>query len=391
MSKDKKKLQSMIDEVNKMRDIILSNAVLFAEIPAPTYAEEKRIQFLIDRFQEANLQNICIDDVGNGIATIPGTEGKKNILVVAHADTVMKDVVNPTMSLDAKRITGPGIAKNSIGLSMLATIPKILERLDIRLKDNIQLVGVTRSRGNGNLEGINHFIDDKKRMLFRAGICVEGVQLGRLSYSSIGMLRGKIHLVIPEDYDWTQRGAMGAIGHMNQLINNIKGIRLPVEPKTSIIFGSLNCGTAYNTVPLNGTLRFEIQSDDLGVVSEIEEEVLEILQSMEAELGIEAKFEEIARRSPGGISFGHPLVKALRNILEELEIPTKIDPSTGELSAMLNADIPSVTIGLSSGKKIHEEDEFILIEPICKGVTQLIALLQQIDEGNCNDRELDKE
>jgi len=376
-------------EITAMRDIILSNAVLFAEIPAPTHKESKRIQFLIDRFQEAQLDNISVDEAGNGLGLIPGTEGKNTILMVAHADTVMKGLHDPVMSLDADRITGPGIAKNSIGLSLLATLPKLFERMDIRLKDNIQLVGVTQSRGKGNLAGINHFLDEHKRVLYRAGVCVEGVQLGRLSYSSIGMLRAKIFLDIPEDYDWSQTGASGAIGHMNQLISQLRGIRLPKEPKTNIVFGSLNCGTAYNTVPLQGILRFEIQSNDFGVVTEIEEEVLEILHSMEVEHGIQLRMKEIARRSPGGISFGHPLVKTVRSVLEALEVDTRIDPSTGELSALLGADIPSVTLGVSKGKKIHETDEYLLIDPICSGVTQIVSVLQNIDEGNCDDRELD--
>lgn len=386
---DKEKLLEIQNNIENMRDIILSNAVLFAEIGAPTYEEGRRIQFLIDRFQEAQLEEVRVDETGNGMATIPGKKGKNTILIVAHADTVMKTLHDPAMSLDAERITGPGIAKNSVGLSLLASLPKILERLNIQFDDNIKLVGVTRSRGRGNLEGIHNFLDDHKRVPFRAGVCVEGVQLGRLSYSSIGMLRSKIHLEIPEDYDWSQPGSSGAIGHMNQLISNIRGIRMPREPKTNIIFGSVECGTAFNTVPLNGTLRFEIQSEDQGVVLELEEELEEILENMQAELGVKLKMVEVARRSPGGISFGHPLVKMLRATLEALDIDTVLDPSTGELTALLEHDIPSVTIGLTNGKKMHEEDEYILIDPLKKGITQLLSLLENIDQGKCDDREVD--
>ena len=60
---------------------------MLGEIPAPTFAEEDRIQFLANRFTEEGLQNISIDEAGNAMGILPGQKGDHTILVVAHADT----------------------------------------------------------------------------------------------------------------------------------------------------------------------------------------------------------------------------------------------------------------------------------------------------------------
>ena len=79
-------------------------------------------------------------------------------------------------------------------------------------------------------------------MPIHTGICVEGVQLGRLSYSSIGMLRGEITCSIPEQYDWTRFGASSAIATLNEIITRIQEIPIPRRPKSHIFLDSVHGG-----------------------------------------------------------------------------------------------------------------------------------------------------
>ena len=48
-------------------------------------------------------------------------------------------------------------------------------------------MGSARSLGRGDLEGLRFFLDNFKKPI-TAGVCIEGVKLGRLSYSSIGIV-----------------------------------------------------------------------------------------------------------------------------------------------------------------------------------------------------------
>ena len=49
------------DQLKNIREIILANLVMMGEIPAPTFEEEPRIRFFLDRFTEAGLDSISTD------------------------------------------------------------------------------------------------------------------------------------------------------------------------------------------------------------------------------------------------------------------------------------------------------------------------------------------
>ncbi|MDA0812036.1 MAG: hypothetical protein O3C21_06580 [Verrucomicrobia bacterium] len=77
------------DKLQEIREIIVANAVMISEIPAPTGHERQRIEFITNRFQEFGLQNASIGEFGNAQAILPGlVECSHNILVAAHADMV---------------------------------------------------------------------------------------------------------------------------------------------------------------------------------------------------------------------------------------------------------------------------------------------------------------
>jgi hypothetical protein len=88
-----------------------------------------------------------------------------------------------------------------------------------------------------------------------------------------------------------------------------------------------------------------------------------------------------AESQPGGIPLSHPLVKRAGQIMERLEIESWPGPSTSELSAFIDREIPAITLGISHGSNVREDGEAIQIDPIYKGVAQIIGTLQAIDEG----------
>lgn len=371
------------ERLHSIRELLLANAMMIGEIPAPTGDEAERINFLINRYTEDGLQNISIDEAGNGMAILPGKKGKKNILVCAHADTAFNHRVDHAMSVTAEAIMGPGIGDNSLGLATLVTLPEILKRLEINFDDNLILLGCTRSLGRGDLGGIRFFLENNKQPI-RAGISVEGIQLGRLSYSAIGMLRGEISVSVPSGYDWAKFGASGSVAILVRVVQRITEIPIPMQPPTQIIFGSINGGTSFGTRPTNATLRFEIRSEKAGMAAELKEKIIDIIEETEGTSNAEIDFSVIAERQTGGLEYGHPMVKTMRQILETLDVKPRIEPSVGELSQLIEQGVPSVTLGLTEGKNKNEFNESIDIQPIFGGIAQLIALLQSVDGGLCD-------
>ncbi|MEO0511062.1 MAG: M20/M25/M40 family metallo-hydrolase [Verrucomicrobiota bacterium] len=388
MAKDLKSILESIhthrESLHSVRELLLANALMIGEIPSPTGGEADRITFLSNRYTEDGLQNISIDQAGNGMAILPGKKGKKNILVCAHADTVFNKKVDHAMSVTADGIMGPGIGDNSLGLAAIVTLPEILRRLNINFDDNLILLGCTDSLGRGDLGGIRFFLKNNK-LPIRAGISVEGIQLGRLSYAAVGMLRAEITVNVPSGYDWARFGASGAVAILTKVVQRITEIPIPMQPPTQMIFGSINGGTSFSTRPTSANLRFEIRSEKTGMVDELKEKIVDIVEEIGNSSETEITFSSVAERQPGGLEFGHPLVKSMRKILDTLDVKPRVEPSVGELSQLIETGIPSVTLGLTRGHNKNEFNESIDIRPIFGGLAQLIALLQSIDGGFCDE------
>jgi acetylornithine deacetylase/succinyl-diaminopimelate desuccinylase-like protein len=383
-------LQSVIGSVHELqedltqfREILLANLVMIGEIPAPTSGEEKRIEFLLNRFKEAGLSENSIDDGGNGIGVLEGEEGKKSILLNAHADTVFSAKTDHTIQVSSGSLIGPGVADNSLGLAALATIPYILQELDIKLKNDLVLLGGVKSLGRGDLEGIRFFLDNNDFDIKNA-LCIEGVELGRLSYTSIGMLRGEITCRVPEKYDWSRFGDASAILTLNEVINKINDIRLPKRPRTSVVMGSISGGSSFDTIAREATLGFEVRSEAENVVDDVGKIIQDIAKEVASKTGDEVELDIFARRRPGGIPYAHPMNECARSIMNKLEIEPRLAPSTSELAALIDKNIPALTLGITSGDKIHKMDESVQIAPIYKGLAQIIGILIATDGGFCD-------
>ena len=367
-------------ELRQLSELILANIVMLGEIPSPTFNEEARVRFLIERFSENRMLNCSTDEKGNALGIIPGEKGDRNIMIVAHTDSIFDEKVDHTISVQPQYLSGPGIGDNALGVAALASLPAILEHLGIKLRSNIILMGSSRSLGRGDIEGLRFFLENSN-LPISAGLCVEGVRLGRLSYSSIGMIRCELHCEVPESYDWTRFGAVGSIVTINEVINRILEIPLPKRPRCNIAFGSIEGGKSFNALAAKAVLRFEIRSESGEMVSDVYKQITNIASEVSSHTGEDICIDVLARRHPGGIDFAHPLASAARQILTHLNIKPRISPSTSELAAFIAKGIPALTIGLTTGDNMNSLDESIEISPVYTGLAQLVGLLQIIDRG----------
>lgn len=377
-------LPSMQESIKNIGEMLLANLVMIGEIAAPTCGEQRRVEFLKDRFTELGLLDCSIDEKYNIYGILPGEEQKEHILIVAHLDTVFSEEVDHTITVRPETVIGAAVADNSLGIAAIATLPSILQQLKIQLKSNLILMGASQSLGRGDLAGLQFFLENKDFPI-KAGIGVEGVQLGRLSHSSIGMVRGEVTCTVPEEYDWTRFGETGAILTLNEIINKIVEIPIPRRPKTVIVLGSIMGGTTFEKIATEAKLQFEIRSESAELVNDLRDRIEEITLEVSERTSTQIHIDFFARRVPGGIPFAHPLCRQTRRIIQTLDIQPQISPSISELSAFIDHKIPAITIGITTGERLKNEREMIKIPPIFTGLAQLVGILLAIDGGFCDE------
>ena len=362
------------------REMILTNALMLGEMPAASGHEAARMRFLADRFSDANLQDLSSDEEGNFQAIIPGRTGKRTILVLAHADSLISLGVDErlTVNVSAEELHGPGMADNTLGVAALAALPDLLRRLGIQLDANILLLCHAKSLGSNDLAGLRFFLDNYPGRL-DAGIVVEGITLGRLNHSCLGMVQADINCRAHQEPGTRWEASENAIVILHRIIRHILEIPIPQEPRTSVIMGSIRAGKTFNRPPESARLRLEIRSELPGKAREIRLRIKEILDEVSAQTASDCAITFPALRKPGGIPFSHPMVSSALEIMNDLDIQPTLGPSYSDLSALISKGIPAVTVGLSTARNYNEADEAVAIEPVFSGLAQLIALLQRTD------------
>ena len=71
--------------------------------------------------------------------------------------------------------------------------------------------------------------------------------------------------------------------------------------------------------------------------------------------------------------------------MQTLSVQTRIQPSLSDLSVLLSAKIPAITIGITQSQRLADLEEKVMIEPIFTGLAQLLGLILAIDEGCCDE------
>ena len=373
------------DKLHAIRETIIANIVFLGQIPAPTFHEKKRAIKFLDRLVESEVDECTTDGYQNPIGIIRGRDSNRDpIIVVAHLDTAFKKDLDHNFILTENMIQGPGVLDNSVGVGAIATLPIIFKHLGLQFDSDIILAGVIQSLGRGNLRGIRHLVKTWPSKI-RAAICIEGGELGRLNYYSDGMTRCEIKCKISEQRGLEHRFRPNAILVLHEVINQILEIRLPQKPRSRVIIGKIAGGHKHGIIAYEATLGLEIQSDSDRMVKALFHDIKDIVTGIGHEFGVAMELNTISNVSAARLKYNHPLVKATGEVMRRLDIPIVGEPSESELSIFLSKKIPAVTLGLTRGENYHQPNSKMEIEPMFKGIAQVIGTIQAIDSGVCDE------
>jgi di/tripeptidase len=175
-----------------------------------------------------------------------------------------------------------------------------------------------------------------------------------------------------------------AIAELTKVIDRILALPLPAAPDTTLVLGAVEGGTSYKTPAKSALLRFQLRSESGEVLADLESRIEGIVEEVSRDPGVETRFEVIARTNAGGIPADHPLVIQTRRIMAALGIQPRSDRFSTTVSSFIEHHIPSITLGISKARNLNQCDESVDIEPMLKGVAQLIGVLLTIDGGCCD-------
>ncbi len=362
-----------------MTDIIaelLNLAIRIQQVPAPTFHEQRRAEFVRGWFEQEGLTDVSIDEVSNVYARLPGNGNAKPLVVSAHLDTVFPEDTDLTVTRDAEHIHGPGIGDNSLGVASLFGLLWELREDGGTLPGDTWLVANSGEEGLGNLRGMKALVD-RFGTDVTAYLVLEGTALAHVYHRAIAVERYRITVRTPGGHSWSDYGQPSAIHELARMVTQMTSIPIPSSPRTSINVGTIAGGTGVNVVAPEAKLELDIRSEGQDSLNWLRRRVQDIVTSGKRD-GVKVEMDMIGQRPAGQIPEDHPLVRLAEQCLAEQGLKASFTSGSTDANVPLSRGIPALVLGVTTGGNAHSVQEYIDIPPVEKGLAQLAQFVERV-------------
>jgi tripeptide aminopeptidase len=358
--------------INRLIDL----AIQIQQIPAPTFEEAVRADFVRRMFAAESLTDIQMDTAGNVLARLPGAGLASPLVVSAHMDTVFPAGTDLAVRRDGGRIYGPGIGDNSLGVAGLFGLIWALRERGIQLPGDVWLVANTCEEGLGDLRGMKTLVE-RFAGLPKAYLVIEGMALGHVYHKAIGVRRYKITIHVAGGHSWIDYGTPSAIHELSALVTRIAAIQLPASPRTTLNIGRISGGTSINTIAAEAWMELDLRSEEQDALNDLIHQVEKLFDAAE-QRGVRVETEIIGQRPPGEISPDHPLIRLAQACLAEQRVESVLTIGSTDANIPLSKGYPALVLGLTSGGGAHTVHEFFETAPLAHGLEQVVQFVSRV-------------
>lgn len=359
---------------------ILDLVVEIQQIPGATFHEKARADYVQAQFERIGLQDVAQDALNNVYGRLAGTGNSDPVIISAHTDTVFSPETDLTVTRNGERISGPGIADNSMGVAGMLTVARTMSQIVDEVARDIWFVANVGEEGLGDLRGMRAVVERFERR--GRYIVLEGGLFGFVCHEAIGVRRYRIIVEGPGGHSWGSFGTPSAIHILGQLIAALSQLDVSDDPKTTFNVGVIEGGTTVNTIARRASMLLDLRSEDPRALENLIMQVEGIVAGHEGGEAVNARLEEIGDRPAGRIGRRSRLVRWAAAALKSagVENPEYTMAST-DANIPLSLGLPAVCIGVSRSGYTHRPDEYLEIGPIAAGLKQ-VTLLALAASGN---------
>ncbi len=358
---------------------LLSLAIQIQQIPAPTFAEGKRAQFVRGLFTQENLSDVEIDSVGNVYARMAGKDGGAPLVVSAHLDTVFSDGTNLQVKQEAGKVFAAGIGDNSLGVAALFGIIDSLRKNKIKLARDIWFVANVGEEGLGDLVGMKAVVD-RFGADVKCYLVLEGMALGHIYHQAIGVRRYRITAKTVGGHSWSDYGNPSAVHELAGLVTRFAALKLPRTPRTTLNVGKLHGGTGINVLASDATLELDLRSEDHTALTNLIHDVEALVHSAEKH-DVKMEMEMIGSRPAGVLDANHELIQLALKCAREFEIDSTLTSGSTDANIPLSLGYPALVLGITIGGGAHTLQEYIDVEPLENGIKMVSRFVEAVGGG----------
>jgi tripeptide aminopeptidase len=307
-------MRSAMEWFRRERAWINEQHLKLCRVPAPTFFEQKRAQWMAERFRSLGW-DARIDRAGNVIASLPGssagTRDRPAVAVTAHLDTVLAPRVPEEIKVTGDGcLLGPGVSDNGAGLAALLALaavwqagPPVSSGSPVVPNDGVPLVPLlianVGEEGEGNLSGMRYLCrkaagarsaGEPRIGDLRAFLVLDGPSVDHITWQALASRRFDILFTGPGGHSWSDYGTGNPVHALSRAVtlfadqvpvltngvaqalacgppspdmysNGTGPLKTGNLPRSSFNFGVIQGGASINSIPSEARAKVDLRSE----------------------------------------------------------------------------------------------------------------------------------
>jgi tripeptide aminopeptidase len=380
-------VRAALDWFRRERLWIQEQHLKLCRIPAATFFEQKRAEWMAARFRDLEW-DAKIDRAGNVVASLERRASKSDaplIALTAHLDTVLAPRTAEEIKVSADgKFFGPGVSDNGAGLSALLAIAaawQAAKPLDDSPLAPVLIANVGEE-GEGNLSGMRYVCRNGVASRIKAFLVLDGPGTDRITSQALASRRFDVTFTGPGGHSWSDYGVGNPVHALARSVTLFTDRVPSTGPRSSFNFGLIEGGSSINSIPSEARAKVDLRSES---AARIDEMAALLSTAVDEALSVEnsrgsgrlaTKIKEIGSRPGGGLAPDAPILEYMRAVDTHLGIRSHLDCSSTDANIPLSLGIPAISIGTGGqGAGAHTSAEWYQPEGRELGLRRILLAL----------------
>ncbi|MHC4607481.1 MAG: M20/M25/M40 family metallo-hydrolase [Planctomycetota bacterium] len=364
----KKALKPLFGLIDEARPGLTRRIREIAEIPAPTFQERRRTQYLLEQLPAMGLRDVHALPGGSVLGYARSRSEADTLLVAAHIDTVFPADTNLATRVDGHILHGPGTGDNAANVAAMIALVRLLREAGVRPARNVAFCGTVCEEGKGNLAGVGEVIDDLGGRLAEM-IAVDGT-CSSVVNRSLAIRRYVLTIRGPGGHSWSDFGNPSAVHEIARITSALASLPVPDNPKTTFNVGTIHGGTSINAIAEECEAEIDLRSIDKITATQLERSFLKLVADLPPDT-VDTKARFIGERPAASLDPEHDLVQTAQSAAKQLGLKVGLGCSSTDAALPLSRGVPSICFGTYHGKGGHTLEEHIDLDSLTTGLKWL--------------------
>lgn len=388
-----KQVKSAFTLIEGYKEQTEKDHITLTEILAAPFKEDARGVAFAKMLEEAGVDSLWTDKVGNVIGLRKGTSGAAGYVGIdAHLDVVFPEGTDVTVKKVGDTLKAPGIGDDTRALSNLISMLKAMNKAGIKTEKDVLIVGSVGEEGLGDLRGMKYMFNESG-LDIDSWIAIDGGSMGRISNAGLGSKRYKLLVKGKGGHSWGAFGLANPHHALGKAIDIFSQAAWEFTQgdvqRTSFNVGRIGGGTSVNSIPFESWMEVDMRAISPKNLDEIEAIFKSSVEKAIAEYNAsgvkgEVTYEliKIGDRPSGELAPEVPLVQRGMAATEFFGVKPSLGRGSTNINIPVSKGIPAICIGRGGkGGGAHSLHEWYLNDEEAEESIKLALLITLAQAG----------